>query len=116
MGKGEERPSPDLCNKAPIQIHLTANPQFIGGATDPYPNRSGMFDAGHQTTTVTVPDDLESRALSLRARSIPRNRSKSGSLDPVEVVRDPNTGLAIDGREQLMFTLSNGVTEYFRNL
>jgi hypothetical protein len=93
----------------PIQIHLTANPQFIGGATDPYPNRSGMFEAGHQITTVAVPDDLESRAVSLRARSKRRSRSKSGSLDPVEVVRDPDTGLAIDGREQLMFLLSNEV-------
>lgn len=93
----------------PTQIHLTANPQFREGATDPYPNRSGMFEAGHQITTVAVPDDLESRAVSLRARSKPRSRSKSGSLDPVEVVRDPDTGLAIDGREQLMFLLSNEV-------
>ena len=93
----------------PTQIHLTANPQFREGATDPYPNRSGMFEAGHQITTVAVPDDLKSRAVSLRARSKPRSRSKSGSLDPVEVVRDPDTGLAIDGREQLMFLLSNEV-------
>ena len=93
----------------PTQIHLTANPQFREGATDPYPNRSGMFEAGPQITTVPVPDDLESRAVSLRARSKPRSRSKSGSLDPVEVVRDPDTGLAIDGREQLMFLLSNEV-------
>jgi hypothetical protein len=49
----------------PTQIHLTANPQFIGGASDPYPNRSGMFEAGQQITTVTVPDDIESRAVSL---------------------------------------------------
>ena len=31
------------------QIHLTANPEFMNGATDPYPNRSGMFESGHQT-------------------------------------------------------------------
>ena len=68
-----------------------------------------MFEAGHQITTVTVPDDLESKAVSLRARSMPRSSSKSGSLDPAEVVRDPDTGLAIDGREQLMFLLSNEV-------
>ena len=36
----------------PTQIHLTINPQFTEGATDQYPNRSGMFDSGHQTTTV----------------------------------------------------------------
>jgi hypothetical protein len=93
----------------PIQIHLTANPQFTKGATDPYPNRSGMLEAGHQIKTVTVPDDLEYRAVSLRAMTKPRSRSRSGSLDPVEVVRDPDTGLAIDGREQLMFLLSNEV-------
>ena len=124
-----ERPSSDAEMKAwlsgypagsllfnPILIHFIANPQFTEGATDPYFNRSGMFEAGHLTATVTVPEDLESKAASLRARSKPRSRSKSGCLAPVEVVRDPNTGLAIDGREQLMFTLSNGVTEYFRNL
>ena len=93
----------------PTQIHLTANPRFIGGAVDPDPNRSGMFEAGHQITTVPVPDDLESRAVSLRTRSKPLSSSRSGSLDPVEVVRDLNTGLAIDGREQLMFMLSNEV-------
>ena len=31
----------------PIQIHLTANPRFINGAVDPYPNRSGLFEAGN---------------------------------------------------------------------
>ena len=30
----------------PIQIHLTSNPQFRDGAVDPYPNRSGLFEAG----------------------------------------------------------------------
>jgi hypothetical protein len=93
----------------PIQIHLTANPQFTEGATDPYPNRSGMLEAGHQITTVTVPDDLDYRAVRLAAMTKARSQSKSGCLDPIEVVRDPNTGLAIDGREQLMFTLSNEV-------
>ena len=99
----------DLSLFNPIQIHLTANPQFMDGANDPYPNWSGIFEAGHQTATVTVPDDIESRAVSLRARSKPRSSSKSGSLDPAEVVRDPDTGLAIDGREQVMFLLSNEV-------
>ena len=67
----------------PIQIHITANPQFVEGTTDPYSNRSGMFEAGHQITTVAVPDDIESTAVSLRAISMPRSKSKSGSLDPV---------------------------------
>lgn len=28
-----------------IQFHLTANPRFIDGAVDPYPNRSGLCEA-----------------------------------------------------------------------
>ncbi len=99
----------DLALFNPIQIHLTANPQFIGGASDPYPNQSGMFEAGNQITNVSVPDELESRALSLAVLTQARSRSKSGCLDPVEAIREPETGLAIDGREQLMFLLSNRV-------
>ena len=45
----------------PIQIHLTANPQFSDGAVDPYPNRSGLFKAGTGVSTVTVPSDLAFR-------------------------------------------------------
>ena len=46
----------------PIQIHLTANPQFRDGAVDPYPNRSGLFEAGTGISTVTVPSDLAFRS------------------------------------------------------
>ena len=46
----------------PIQIHLTANPQFSDGAVDPYPNRSGLFEAGTGISTVTVPSDLAFRS------------------------------------------------------
>ena len=95
----------------PIQIHLTANPSFENGASDPYPNRSGMFEAGHGVISVPVPDDLQGRSASLAVMTKPRHHSQSGSLDPVEVVRDPETGLAIDGREQLMFQLSNEVMQ-----
>ena len=45
----------------PIQIHLTANPQFRDGAVDPYPNRSGLFEAGAGVSTVMVPSDLAIR-------------------------------------------------------
>ena len=37
------------------------------------------------------------------------SRNKSGCLDPVEVVRDPETELEKDGRDLLMFLLSNEV-------
>ena len=46
----------------PIQIHLTANPLFSDGAVDPYPNRSGLFEAGPGISTVTVPSDLAFRS------------------------------------------------------
>lgn len=93
----------------PVQIHLTANPHFIDGAVDPYPNRSGLYEAGNGVTTVSVPDDLEARAKEQLKAAAPRTRNNLGVLDPAEIVRDPDTGLATDGREQLMFRLSNEV-------
>ena len=45
----------------PIQVHLTANPCFLDGAIDPYPNRSGLFEAGSGISTVPVPSDLANR-------------------------------------------------------
>ena len=95
----------------PIQIHLTANPQFSDGAVDPYPNRSGLFEAGTGISTVTVPSDLAFRSAVASKASKQRTRGTSGLLDPSDIERDPNTGLAIDGREQLMFLLSNQVMQ-----
>ena len=97
----------------PTQIHLTANPRFIDGAVDPYPNRSGLFEAGSGVSTVPVPSDLATRTAVAYAASRQRTSGKSGLLDPADIIRDPDTGLAIDGREQLMFLLSN---EVMRNL
>ena len=95
----------------PIQIHLTANPQFSDGAVDPYPNRSGLFKAGTGVSTVTVPSDLAFRSAVASKSSKQRTRGTSGLLDPADIIRDPDTGLAIDGREQLMFLLSNQVMQ-----
>jgi hypothetical protein len=95
----------------PIQIHLTANPQFGDGAVDPYPNRSGLFEAGTGVSTVTVPSDLAFRSAVASRSSKQRTSGKSGLLDPADIIRDPGTGLAIDGREQLMFLLSNQVMQ-----
>ena len=95
----------------PIQIHLTANPQFSDGAVDPYPNRSGLFEAGTGISTVTVPSDLAFRSAVASKSSKQRTSGKSGLLDPADIIRDPDTGLAIDGREQLMFLLSNQVMQ-----
>lgn len=93
----------------PIQIHLTANPRFINGAVDPYPNRSGLFEAGNGVSTVPVPSNLANRTAIAHAASRQRSSGKTGLLDPADIIRDPNSGLAIDGREQLMFLLSNEV-------
>ncbi|MDA8689348.1 hypothetical protein N9L87_04895, partial [Rhodobacteraceae bacterium] len=93
----------------PIQIHLTSNPRFINGAVDPYPNRSGLFEAVSGVSTVSVPSDLASRTALVQKESRQRSSGKSGLLDPADIIRDPDTGLAIDGREQLMFLLSNEV-------
>ena len=93
----------------PIQIHLTANPRFVDGAVDPYPNRSGLFEAGGGVSAVSVPADLATRTAVTQAASRQRSSGKTGLLDPADIIRDPDTGLAIDGREQLMFLLSNEV-------
>ena len=93
----------------PIQIYLTATPRFIDGAVDPYPNRSGLLEAGSGVSTVPVPSDLATRTAVANAASRQRTSSKSGLLDSTDIIRDPDTGLAIDGREQLMFLLSNEV-------
>ena len=95
----------------PIQIHLTANPQFSNGAVDPHPNRSGLFEAGTGVSTVTVPADLAFRSAVASTSSKQRTRGKLGLLDPADIERDPVTNLAIDGREQLMFLLSNQVMQ-----
>jgi hypothetical protein len=95
----------------PIQIHLTANPQFGDGAVDPYPNRSGLFESGTGLSTVTVPSGLAFRSAVASRSSKQRTRGKSGLLDPSDIIRDPDTDLVTDGREQLMFLLSNQVMQ-----
>jgi len=51
----------------PTQIQLTANPRFIDGAVDPYPNRSGLFSAASGVSTVRVPSDLATRSTAIQA-------------------------------------------------
>jgi len=59
----------------PIQIHLTANPQFGDGAVDPYPNRSGLFESGTGLSTVTVPSGLAFRSAVASRSSKQRTRA-----------------------------------------
>ena len=62
----------------PIQIHLTANPRFIDGAINPYPNRSGLFKAGAGVSTVTVPSNLAFRSADVRHPRLAALRGWSG--------------------------------------
>ena len=91
------------------QIHLTANPRFVEGAVDPVAKRSGVLAFGDHKQTVSVPDDLADRTISKTQTSRYRKSSASGVLDTNGIVRDEQTGLVIDGREALMFLMSNHI-------
>ena len=98
---------PHLFN--PIQVHLTANPRFKDCATVPYPNWFFLFEGSSGVSRVSVPAYLAARTALTQAASRERSSGKTGLLDPADIIRDPDTGLAVDGREQLMFLLSNEV-------
>ena len=98
---------PQLFNH--IQIHLTAHPHFINSAINAYPKRSGLFEAGSGVSTVPVPADLATETAVIETESRQLSSGKTGLLDPVDIISDPNKGLAIDGREQFIFLLSNEV-------
>ena len=99
----------DLRMFSPTQIHLTANPRFMEGAVDPVAKRSGVLAFGDHKQTVLVPDDLADRTISKTQTSRYRKSGGSGALDTNGIIRDEQTGLVIDGREALMFLLSNQV-------
>lgn len=99
----------DLRMFNPIQLHLTAPPQFLNGAVDPILQRSGLLAFGMGKQSVPVPDDLIDLTTISDRISKPRQSSTAGTLDTNEIIRDEQTGLAIDGREALMFLLSNQV-------
>ena len=98
----------DLNLFQPVQMHYIARPMFNGGAIDPLPKRSGKHDAGTGIDTVSVPDDLETRTRSTLSK--PRHVRPGGVVESQDIIRDPSTGLVIDGRERLLFELSNEVT------
>lgn len=91
----------------PVQLHLTCSPAFRDGLIDPVKQRAGLIKSEGLAHAVGVPDDLRSKATIKHHSSKPRHRSLSGTFYPVSVVFDAESGLAIDGREQLMFQLSN---------
>jgi len=94
----------DLSLFRTVQPHYTANPIFLDGAVNPWPNRSGMFNAGHDV--VQVPDTFQLQVLNAKTSTVHRQVNKMGTIDPQEIVRDENTGLIIDGRESFLFKCS----------
>ena len=96
----------DLSLFRTVQPHYTANPIFLDDAVDPWPNRSGMFNAGHDVVAVQTPDTFQLKVLNPKASTVHRQVNKMGTIDPQEIVRDENTGLVIDGRERFLFECS----------
>lgn len=92
----------------PVQMHYIARPVFSDGAVDPLPQRSGRHDAGTGRDAVSVPDDLETRTRATLSK--PRHVRQGGVVERQDIIRDPDTGLVINGREWLLFELSNEVT------
>lgn len=92
----------------PVQMHYVAKPIFVGDAVDPLPVRSGRYAADDGSSTVTVPGDLVDRTLSRSSR--PRYVREGGHVESQDVIRNPDNWLAVDGRERLLFDLSNEVT------
>ena len=93
----------------PVQPHFTARPIFTDGAIDPLPNRSGLFEAGNAKRTVCVPSDLQEMVIHPTQSQKASYVRADGTIEPQNIIRDPSSGLAIDGRETLMFELSLSV-------
>ena len=101
--KGWLQDSPvDLALFNPVQPHFTANPIFLDGAIDPFPDRSGMYKPS-DIMEVAVPELIPS----VVARKIKSTTNNFGQLDGQEILRDEDSGLIIDGRERFMLTCSN---------
>ena len=96
----------DMSLFRPVQPHFTANPIFENGAINPLPNRSGVYDAHGGQDTVTVPENLDEIVTVQTRNQKPRHTRSDGYLEAQEIIRDQATGLAIDGREKLLYLLS----------
>ena len=81
----------DLTLFNPVQMHYTANPVFLDGALDPFPDRSGMYEPSG-IMEVAVPELIPS----VVAKEVTSKTNKFGQLDGQEVIRDEDTGLIIE--------------------
>ena len=93
--------SVDLALFNPVQPHFTANPIFLEGATDPFPDRSGMYQPS-DIMEVTVPE-----LIPVALRKVKSIVNQFDQLDGQEIVRDETSGLIINGRERFLLTCSN---------
>ena len=103
---GKSKTVVDLSLYRPVQPHFTARPIFTDGAVDPLPNRSGLFKVNKGKDTVRVPSNLKElieKPFLIQRASYVRS---DGFIESQEIIRDTETGLAIDGREKLLFSLS----------
>ena len=100
--KGWLQESPvDLALFNPVQPHFTANPIFLEGALDPFPDRSGMYQPS-SLIEVTVPELIPTAV-----KKVKSTVNQFDQLDGQEIVRDEISGLIIDGRERFLLTCSN---------
>jgi len=100
--KGWLQDSPvDLALFNPVQPHFTANPMFLDGAIDPFPDRSGMYQPS-DLTEVTVPELIPAGV-----RKVKSILNQFDRLDGQEIVRDETSGLIINGRERFLLICSN---------
>jgi hypothetical protein len=88
-------------------MRYIALPLFSEGAVDPVPQRSGKHDAGTDRDTVSVFDLLETRTQATLSK--PRHVRQDRVVESQDIIRDPSTGLVVEGREQLLFELSDEV-------
>jgi hypothetical protein len=101
--KGWLQESPvDLALFNPVQMHYTANPVFLDGALDPFPDRSGMYEPS-DIMEVAVPKLISSVVV----KKVKSKTNKFGQLDGQQILRDEDTDLIIDGRERFLLTCSN---------
>jgi hypothetical protein len=101
----------DLSVYSPNQLLLTCAPIFPDGIEDPVKQRNGLYAKDGWSDTVCVPTDLSDKAKHYSNIRTQRARLRSGEIALADIIFDPDTGLVIDGREQLLFHLSLQETE-----
>ena len=104
--KGWLQDSPvDLALFNPVQPHFTANPIFLEGAIDPFPDRSVLYKPS-DVSEVNVPELIPPVVRKVRS-----SINQFGQVDGQEIFRDKTTGLIINGRERFLLLCSNEATK-----